>query len=193
MQGHRTNFLRNKKVRDPSSNSGSNWEFQVKGRVRAVVPSQKRIDVRFMREALAEARRAAAAEEVPVGAVIVFQGRVIARGRNRIRELKDPTAHAEVLAMRAAGQHLKSERLRETTLYTTLEPCALCAGGIVLARIPRVVFATADPKAGAAGSVMDLLRHSQLNHRADVTGGVLPGLSRQLLQRFFRKRRGRAY
>jgi tRNA(adenine34) deaminase len=126
---------------------------------------------------------AAAAEEVPVGAVIVFQGRVIARGRNRIRELKDPTAHAEVLAMRAAGQHLKSERLRETTLYTTLEPCALCAGGIVLARIPRVVFAAADPKAGAAGSVMDLLRHSQLKPSGDVTGGVLPGLSRQLLQR----------
>ncbi len=162
-----------------------------KRRARNTVSSQKRMDVRFMRQALAEAQRAAAVEEVPVGAVIVFQGRVIARGRNRIRELKDPTAHAEILAIRAAGRRLKSERLRETTLYTTLEPCALCAGGIVLARIPRVVFATTDPKAGAAGSVMDLLRHSQLNHRADVTGGILPGLSRRFLQRFFRQRRGR--
>lgn len=146
-----------------------------------------------MRAALDEARKAARAKEVPVGAVIVFQGRIIARGRNRIRELKDPTAHAEILAIRAAGRHLKSERLRETTLYTTLEPCALCAGGIILARIPRVVFATVDPKAGAAGSVMDLLRHSQLNHRADVAGGILPGLSRRLLQSFFRQLRGQAF
>lgn len=149
-------------------------------------------DLLFMRIALAEARDAAAAEEVPVGAVIVHEGVVIAQGRNRIRELKDPTAHAEVLAIRAAGRRLKSERLRDTILYTTLEPCALCAGAIVLARIPRVVFAVTDPKAGAVGSVMDLLRHPRLNHRADITGGVLAGLSRRLLQRFFRQRRRRS-
>lgn len=153
--------------------------------------ARRRVDARFMREALAEAHAAAEADEVPVGAVIVQDGVVIARGRNRIRELKDPTAHAEILAIREAGRLLKSERLRDTILYTTLEPCALCAGAIVLARVPRVVFAVTDPKAGAVGSVMDLLRHPQLNHRAEVTGGLLAGVSRRLLQRFFRQRRRR--
>lgn len=147
-------------------------------------------DQKFMRAALAEARRAARAEEVPVGAVVVREGKIIARGRNRIRELKDPSAHAEVLALRAAGRALKHERMLGTTLYTTLEPCAMCAGAIVLGRVPRVVYGAADPKAGAAGSVMDVLRHRSLNHRADVAGGVLAATSRRLLQRFFKARRG---
>ncbi|HMU76094.1 MAG TPA: tRNA adenosine(34) deaminase TadA [Elusimicrobiota bacterium] len=146
-------------------------------------------DLRFMGMALEEARRAAKADEVPVGAVIVFENKVIARGRNRIRELKDPTAHAEVLAIRAAGRRLKQERLINTTLYTTMEPCALCAGAIVLARVKRVVFGAWDVKAGAAGSVVDLLRHPVLNHRAEVGGGVLGIDSRRLLQDFFRAKR----
>lgn len=139
--------------------------------------------------ALEEARRAAQSDEVPVGAVIVFENKVIARGRNRIRELKDPTAHAEVLAIRAAARRLKQERLINTTLYTTMEPCALCAGAIVLARVKRVVFGAWDVKAGAAGSVVDLLRHPVLNHRAEVGGGVLGIDSRRLLQDFFRAKR----
>ena len=146
-------------------------------------------DLRFMGMALEEARRAAKADEVPVGAVIVFENKVIARGRNRIRELKDPTAHAEVLAIRAAGRRLKQERLINTTLYTTMEPCALCAGAIVLARVKRVVFGAWDVKAGAAGSVVDLLRHPVLNHRAEVGGGVLEIDSCRLLQSFFRAKR----
>lgn len=142
-----------------------------------------------MEMALTEARRAARADEVPVGAIIVLEGKVIARGRNRIRELKDPTAHAEVLAIRAAALRLNQERLLETTLYTTMEPCALCAGAIVLARVKRVVFGAWDVKAGAAGSVFDLLRHPVLNHRAEVGGGVLENDSRRLLQGFFRAKR----
>lgn len=155
-----------------------------------MVKGVKAADQKFMRAALAEARQAARAEEVPVGAVVVREGKIIARGRNRIRELKDPSAHAEVLALRAAGRALKHERLLDTTLYTTLEPCAMCAGAIVLGRVPRVVYAAVDPKAGAGGSVMDVLRHRALNHRADVAGGVLAATSRRLLQRFFKARRG---
>lgn len=147
-------------------------------------------DRKFMRAALAEARKAARAEEVPVGAVVVREGKIIARGRNRLRELKDPSAHAEVLALRAAGKALKHERLLGATLYTTLEPCAMCAGAVVLARVPRVVYGAVDPKAGAGGSVMDVLRHRSLNHRADVSGGVLAGTSRRMLQQFFKARRG---
>ena len=142
-----------------------------------------------MREALQEACKAAKADEVPVGAVIVRDGKVIAPGRNRIRELTDPTAHAEVLAIRTASGRVNQERLLETTLYTTMEPCALCAGAIVLARIKRVVFGAWDAKAGAAVSVFDLLRHPVLNHRAEVGGGVLEIDSRRLLQNFFRAKR----
>ncbi len=142
-----------------------------------------------MRLALDEARRAARADEVPVGAVVVKDGKVIGRGRNRIRELKDPTAHAEVLAIRRAGERLNNERLVDTILYSTVEPCVLCAGAIVLARVRRVVFAAADPKAGAGGSLMNVLSHPGLNHRADVAGGVLAGSSRRLLQGFFKAKR----
>lgn len=150
---------------------------------------QHTIDVKFMRLALKEARLAAEADEVPVGAVVVQGGEVIAWGRNRIRELRDPSAHAEIVAIRAAGKKLNRERLTEATLYTTLEPCAMCAGALVLARVKRVVFASYDPKAGAGGSIMDLLRHPKLNHRIEVTGEVLAGTSRQLLVRFFQSKR----
>lgn len=155
-----------------------------------MVKGVKAADQKFMRAALAEARKAARAEEVPVGAVVVREGQIIARGRNRIRELKDPSAHAEVLALRAAGKALRHERLLDTTLYTSLEPCVMCAGAIVLGRVPRVVYGAVDPKAGAGGSVMDLLRHRSLNHRAEVTGGVLAGMSRRMLRQFFKARRG---
>jgi tRNA(adenine34) deaminase len=147
------------------------------------------LDHRFMEMAMAEARDAGKADEVPVGAVIVMGGKVIARGRNRIRERVDPTAHAEILAIRKAAHRLKQERLIDATLYTTMEPCVLCAGAIVLARIKRVVFGVWDHKAGAAGSVVDLLRHPVLNHRAEVGGGVLGIDSRRLLQDFFRAKR----
>ena len=142
-----------------------------------------------MRAALLEARRAYKAEEVPVGAVVVRDGKILARGRNRIRGRRDPTAHAEILALRAAGEKLKRERLTEAVLYTTLEPCAMCAGALVLARVKRVVFGAHDPKAGAGGSVMDLLRHPKLNHRMEVSGGLLAGTSRRLLRQFFKARR----
>ena len=142
-----------------------------------------------MRMALSEARRAAKADEVPVGAVILLAGKLIARGRNRIRELKDPTAHAEILAIRQAGSRLKKERLLDTILYTTVEPCAMCAGAIVLARVRRVVYAAAEPKTGAGGSLVNLLNHPGLNYRAEMTGGLLAGTSRRLLQGFFQAKR----
>jgi tRNA(adenine34) deaminase len=126
---------------------------------------------------------------VPIGAVIVHEGEVIAAARNE-RELRlDPTAHAEMLALREASQRLESWRLLDTVLYVTLEPCAMCAGAIVLARVPRVVYGTADPKAGAAGSVLDILAEPRLNHRPAVTGGVLAPECAALLVRFFASRR----
>jgi len=142
-----------------------------------------------MRLALAEARSAAKADEVPVGAVVVKEGKVIGRGRNRLRELKDPTAHAEMLAIQNAARVLKNERLLGTMLVTTLEPCPMCAGAIVLARVSHVIFAAPDFRAGAGGSLMNVLNHPGLNHRVLVTGGVLEGTSRQLLQRFFKAKR----
>ena len=141
--------------------------------------------------ALEEARRAAAAGEVPVGAVLVdSRERVLGRAHNRMVELGDPTAHAEVLAIREAVAGNPGGRLEDATLYVSLEPCAQCAGAIVLARIATVVFAAWDDKAGMAGSLYDLLRHPRLNHRATVIGGVLADESAELLQSFFRARRG---
>ena len=151
------------------------------------------LSLRFMRLALAQARAAAKADEVPVGAVVVENGAVLAEGRNRIRELRDPTGHAEILALRAASARLRRERLGGTILYTTLEPCPMCAGAAVLARVDAVVYGAADPKAGAGGTLLDLLRHPALNHRCRVVGGVLSAESRRLLQQFFKaKRRGNA-
>ena len=142
-----------------------------------------------MLEALEEAERALAHDDVPIGAVVVRDGEVVGRGRNE-RELRgDPTAHAEILALREAAAALGSWRVLDATLYVTLEPCAMCAGAIVLARVPRVVYAAGDPKAGAAGSVMDVLRHPRLNHRPEVMGGLMAERSAELIVAFFRARR----
>jgi len=148
-------------------------------------------DADAMGLALEEARRAAEHDDVPIGAVVVEDatGRVLAAAHNE-RELRhDPTAHAEVLALRAAAAALGSWRVLGCTLHVTLEPCAMCAGAIVLARVPRVVFATADPKAGAAGSVMDVLAHPALNHRPVVVSGVREAECAEELRAFFRARR----
>ena len=143
----------------------------------------------WMREALEVARQGAAIGEVPVGAIIVKAGMVIARAHNRRERTKDPTAHAELIAIRAAASSIGDWRLIDTTLYVTLEPCPMCAGAIVLARIPRVVYAVSDPKAGAGGTLFNLLQDRRLNHRADVVHDVLAEESRHLLKSFFRNRR----
>jgi tRNA(adenine34) deaminase len=149
-------------------------------------------DDEFMRLALREADAALAEDEVPIGAVIVHAGRVIASAHNQREQLRDPTAHAEMIAITQAAEALGSWRLEETTLYVTLEPCAMCAGAIVLARVPRVVFGATDPKAGAVASLYRLLEDARLNHRAEVVGGVLAGPCGEMLKRFFEgKRRGR--
>jgi tRNA(adenine34) deaminase len=146
-------------------------------------------DEYYMRLALREAERALEHDDVPIGCVIVHGGEVIAAARNE-RELRgDPTAHAEILALREASRRLAGWRLLDTVLYVTLEPCAMCAGAIVLARVPRVVYAAPDPKAGAAGSVLDVLAEPKLNHRPDVAGGLLADDSAQLLRKFFGLRR----
>jgi len=146
-------------------------------------------DVYFMRLALREARQALAHDDVPIGAVLVHGGEVLAAAHNE-RELRsDPTAHAEILALREASRALGSWRLLGCALYVTLEPCAMCAGAIVLARVPRVVFGATDPKAGAAGSVLDVLAEPRLNHRPEVLAGVLATDCGQLLSDFFASRR----
>jgi tRNA(adenine34) deaminase len=146
-------------------------------------------DEYFMRLALREAERAMDHDDVPIGAVLVHGGEVIAAAPNE-RELRgDPTAHAEMLVLRAGSEKLGGWRLLNTVLYVTLEPCAMCAGAIVLARVPRVVYATTDPKAGAAGSVLDVLAEPRLNHRPDVAGGLLAEEAADLLRAFFAARR----
>ncbi len=147
-------------------------------------------DEYFMRLALREADRALDHDDVPIGAVLVHEGEVVAAAPNE-RELRgDPTAHAEMLVLRAASEKLGGWRLLDTVLYVTLEPCAMCAGAIVLARVPRVVYGTDDPKAGAAGSVLDVLAEPRLNHRPDVAGGLLAEEAADLLRAFFAARRG---
>jgi tRNA(adenine34) deaminase len=146
-------------------------------------------DEYFMRLALREAERAFEHEDVPVGCVIAREGEVIASGANE-RELRgDPTAHAEILALREAATAVGTWRLSDVVVYVTLEPCAMCAGAIVLGRAPRVVYGAADPKAGAAGSVLDVLREPRLNHRPEVAGGLLAEESSELLRAFFSPRR----
>jgi tRNA(adenine34) deaminase len=148
-------------------------------------------DEHFMREALHEAAKALVHDDVPIGAVVVKDDVVIGRGHNERELLEDPTAHAEVLALREAARAVGSWRVLDATLYVTLEPCAMCAGAIVLSRIPRVVYATTDPKAGAAGSVMDVLAHPRLNHRPEVVGGLLAAEAAEQIVAFFRSRRAR--
>jgi tRNA(adenine34) deaminase len=146
-------------------------------------------DEYFMRLALREAELARAHEDVPIGAVIEHGGELLAAAHNE-RELRgDPTAHAEILALREAARALGSWRVQDATLYVTLEPCAMCAGAIVLARVPRVVFGATDPKAGACGSVLDVLGEERLNHRPEVSAGVLAPACGQLLSDFFAARR----
>ena len=143
-----------------------------------------------MNEALAEALVAQAEGEVPVAAVVVFEGRIIGRGHNRNISEHDPTAHAEVVAMREAARTLGNHRLSGCTLFATIEPCAMCAGAMVHARIQRLVYGADDPKAGAVHSVMKLLEHPAMNHKMEVTAGVLGERCAQLLQQFFQARRG---
>ena len=150
-----------------------------------------RSDEDGMRAALREARAAGEADEVPVGCVIVHDGLVIGRGRNQTETLQDATAHAEIVAIGAASTALESWRLIDCTLYVTLEPCAMCAGAIVLARVPRLVYGALDPKAGACGSVLDVIHEPRLNHRVEVTPGVLADECGELLREFFVAKRGK--
>ena len=147
-------------------------------------------DERFLRAALAQAQMAAAAGEVPIGAVLVGpEGAILAETQNRLLRDNDPTAHAEIVALRAAGAALGNYRLTGCTLYVTLEPCAMCAGAIIHARLSRLVYGATDPKAGAAGSVLSVLNHPQLNHKIQIASGLLADECGALLKDFFRKRR----
>jgi tRNA(adenine34) deaminase len=147
-------------------------------------------DELWMEEALREAQRAQALGEVPIGAVVVFERRAIGRGSNRPITESDPTAHAEILALREAGRALGNYRLENCELFVTIEPCAMCAGAITHARIRRLIYGAADPKAGGVSSVVEVLNHQGLNHEVEVTTGVLAGRCREMLQAFFREKRG---
>jgi tRNA(adenine34) deaminase len=154
------------------------------------------MDERWMEDALRLARLAELAGEVPVGAVVVCEGnvetrRIVGRGWNQVVSTSDPCAHAEIIALREAARTLGNYRLSGCQLYVTLEPCAMCAGAIVHARIARLVFGARDPKAGAVGSIMQVLNHPRLNHRVEVAEGVLGGRCTEILQAFFRERRGK--
>jgi len=146
-------------------------------------------DLEAMQAALDEARLAGEAGEVPIGAVVVCEGEIVARGQNRVLRDLDPTGHAEIVAMRAAAKAVRNYRLLGCTLYVTLEPCAMCAGAMIHARLDRLAFAAADPKAGAAGSALAVLNHPQLNHQMKVEQGILAEESAELLRSFFRERR----
>jgi len=146
-------------------------------------------DIELMQEALREAEIAYSHQEVPVGAVIVYQNKIIARAHNRKEELQDPTAHAEMLAIRQAAKHLGSWHLEDTTLYVTLEPCPMCAYAMLQARIKRLIFGTLDPKAGAAGSIINIIQDKQFNHQIEVVSGVLEEECCLILQKFFKERR----
>jgi tRNA(adenine34) deaminase len=146
-------------------------------------------DELWMQEALRAAQRALEAGEVPVGAVVVCQGAIVGTGWNANLALSDPTAHAEVMALREAGKNIGNHRLEDCELFATIEPCAMCAGALVHARLKRLVYGADDPKAGAVHSVMQILNHPQLNHRMEIQGGVLAGRCAGILQEFFRSRR----
>ena len=151
------------------------------------------LDEEYMALALEEARQAAVENEVPVGAVLVFEDRVIARNHNRMVQQKDPLAHAELLTMQAALKTHPVKWLLDTTLYVTLEPCVMCAGALVLARVRRLVIAAPDPKAGACGSILDVVRSPQLNHRLETHTGVLQNEASMLLKEFFQKLRQQGF
>ena len=147
------------------------------------------MDESWMAEALADARRAADEGEVPIGAVVVFDGRIVGRGRNARERLNDPTAHAEILALQEASRALGRWRLTGSTMYATLEPCPMCAGALVNARVDRLVYAVTDPKAGAVDTLFDVVRDPRLNHRVEIASGVLAEECGALLREFFRQRR----
>lgn len=144
-------------------------------------------DERWMELALKEAEQAYRRKEVPVGAIIVNNGRIMGKGYNQIESLRDPTAHAEIIAITAAASQLGNRRLEGCTLYVTLEPCAMCAGAIVLARIPKLVFGTEDPKAGACGTLFNIVQDDRLNHRVELASGVLRERCADILKEFFTK------
>jgi tRNA(Arg) A34 adenosine deaminase TadA len=148
-------------------------------------------DLTYLRAAIAEANDAETNGEVPVGAVVVHENKIIGRGQNRVLRDSDPTAHAEIVALREAGRTLSNYRLEDCTLYATLEPCAMCAGAILHARIARLVYAAPDPKAGACGSVLSVMNHPQLNHKVEVVSGLLSEVCGQMLTNFFLQRRGK--
>ncbi len=144
---------------------------------------------KWMNITLREAQRAFDADEVPVGAIVVYEGEIIGRGFNQIERLQDPTAHAEMIAITAASNHLQSRRLERCTLFVTLEPCPMCAGAIILARIPTLVFGSYDPKAGACGTLFNIVEDRRLNHNVHVVGGICDKESEALLKNFFSKKR----
>jgi tRNA(adenine34) deaminase len=147
------------------------------------------LDRRFMQEAIELAQRALDSDDVPIGALVVHRGRIIGRGCNQREKLADPTAHAEMLALTAAAQHIGRWRLDDCTMYVTLEPCAMCAGALVLARVARLVYGAADAKAGACESLFTITQDPRLNHRIETVGGVLARPCAELLRDFFRRRR----
>ena len=151
-----------------------------------------RDDEEGMRAALREAQASGEKDEVPVGCVIVHEGLIVGRGHNQVEGLQDATAHAEIVAIGAASGTLESWRLHESTMYVTLEPCAMCAGAIVLARVGRLVYGAQDPKAGACGSVLDVIHEPRLNHRVEITDGVLAEECGALLKAFFQRKRREA-
>lgn len=146
----------------------------------------------FMKEALKEARKAFDLDEVPVGAIIVHKDRIIGRAHNQIKLLKDPTAHAEMISITQASSYLENERLKDCDMYVTIEPCPMCAGAMVLARIRTLYYATKDPKSGASGSVFNIVQNKKLNHRIKVKSGILEEESRSLIQEFFKTKRKNA-
>jgi len=143
-----------------------------------------------MQEALNEAGKAFAEDEVPVGAVIVYKGKIIARGHNQVERLKDPTAHAEMLTLTSASNYLGNKWLSEASIYVTIEPCSMCVGALVLARIRNLYFGAKDPKTGACGSVVNIANHKKLNHRIKFKSGILKEECSSLLKEFFKKKRG---
>jgi len=154
--------------------------------------SEIEFDERFMYEALKEAEKAFAADEVPVGCVIVHDGVIIGRGYNRTESLQDPTAHAEILAITSASENVGSWRLSGCTVYCTIEPCAMCAGALVLARVERLVYGAPDPKFGACSSIFNIVQSKKLNHRIALSTGILKNECASLMQEFFKKKRGKA-
>jgi tRNA(adenine34) deaminase len=144
-----------------------------------------------MQEALDEAQKALIEDEVPVGAVIVYRGKVIARGHNQVERLKDPTAHAEMLTLTSACNYLGNKWLSQASIYVTIEPCSMCAGALVLSRLKNLYFGAKDPKAGACGSVINIVNHQKLNHRLKIKKGILEKECSSLLKEFFKKKRSK--